>query len=107
MGGLVGTWEDWVSHEATSKNSSVCESTGKTPYFIVYGREYNMEDYSKIQLNVFPDIHRDMKSRLLPFKTNMSTQQRRRSFPVNIRVGESVMVKVPERHFKLAPKFVA
>ncbi len=121
VGRLVGTWEDWVSHVAASINSSVCESTGKTPYSIVYGREkrlpydlltqptkpvYNMDDYSQKQLKVFSDIHKDVKNRLLASKTEMSTQQHRRSSPVNIRVGESVMVQVPERHSKLAPKFV-
>ncbi len=65
VGRLVGTWEDWVSHAAASIKSSECDSTGKTPYFIVYGREkcllydlleqpqkpvYNMEDYNKRQL---------------------------------------------------------
>ncbi len=65
VGRLIGAWEDWVSHVAASVNSSESESTGKTPYYILYGREkrlpydlleqpqkpvYNMEDYSKRQL---------------------------------------------------------
>ncbi len=66
---------------------------------------YNMEDYSKKQLRVLLDIHKDMKRRLLASKMEMSTQQHRRSLPVNIRVGESVMVQVPDRQSKLAPKF--
>ncbi len=121
VGGLVGTWEDWVSHVTASINSSECESTGKTPYSIVYGREkrlpyalleqpqkpvYNMEDYSKRQLKVLSDIHQDVRCQLLASKTAMSAQQHRRSSPVNIRVGESVMVQVPERNSKLALKFV-
>lgn len=121
VGRLVGTWEDWISHVAASINSSICESTGKTPYSIVYGREkrlpydlleqpqkpvYNIEDYSKRQLKVFSDIHQDVKRRLLASKTEMAIQQHRRSSPVNIRVGESVMVQVPDRQSKLAPKFV-
>ena len=121
VGRFVDTWEDWISHVAASINSNVCESTGKTPYFILYGKEkrlpydlleqpqkpvYNMEDYSRRQLKVFSDIHKDVKRRLLASKTEMSKQQHRRSAPVNIRVGESVMVKVPERNSKLAPKFV-
>ena len=121
VGGLLETWEDWIAHVAASINSSECESTGRSPYSIIYGREkrlpydlleqpqkpvYNMEDYSKGQLKVFSDIHRDVRRRLVASKTQMSTQQHRRSSPVNIRVGESVMVKVPERNSKLAPKFV-
>ena len=65
-----------------------------------------MEDYSKAQMKVFSDIHKDVKHRLIVSKEQMSTQQHRRSSPVNIQVGESVMVKVPERNSKLAPKFV-
>ncbi len=47
-----------------------------------------------------------MKRQLLASKTEMASQQQRRSSPVNIRVGESVMVQVPDRQSKLAPKFV-
>ncbi len=47
-----------------------------------------------------------MKRQLLASMTEMSTQQPRRSSRVNIRVGESVMVKVSDRHSKLSPKFV-
>ncbi len=121
VGRLVGTWEDWVSHVAACIISSICESTGKTPYSIVYGREkrlpydlleqpqkplYNIEDYSKRQLKVFSDIRKDVKRRLLASKTEMATHQHRRSSPVNRRVGESVMVRVPDRQSKLAPNFV-
>ncbi len=51
-----------------------------------------MEDYSKRQPKVFSDIHQDVKRRLLASKKAMSAQQNRRSSPVNIRVGESVIV---------------
>ncbi len=53
---------------------------------------YNIEDYSKRQLKVFSDIHKDVKRRVLASTTEMATQQHRRSTPVNIQVGESVMV---------------
>ncbi len=87
VGRLVGTWEDWVSQLAANINSSICESTGKTPYSIVYGREkrlpydllkqpqkpvYNKE-YR--QLKVFSDIHKDVKRRLLASKTELSNQE--------------------------------
>ena len=41
VGKLLETWEDWLPHVAASINSSVCESTGKSPHFIVYGAEKN------------------------------------------------------------------
>ena len=121
VGRLLDSWEDWIPHVAASINSSECESTGKSPHSIVYGKEkrlpydlltappqpvYNIDDYSKKQLKVFSDIHRDVKHRLLASKTQMAKQQHKSSAPVSIRVGESVMVKVPERNSKLAPKFV-
>ncbi len=51
-----------------------------------------MEDYTKRQLKVFSAIHKDVGCRLLASKTEMSTQQHRRSSPFNIRIGESVVV---------------
>ncbi len=106
---------------AARKNGSVCESTGQSPFYIVYGMEkrlphdlqegphkpaYNIEDYAKSQLKVFSDIHKNVKTRLLASKAAMNSQQLRRSSPVTIKVGDSVMVRVPERSSKLSAKFV-
>ena len=121
VGGLLDTWEDWLAHVAASINGSVCESTGKSPYYILYGKEkrlpydllnakskpvYNMEDYCKSHMKVFSNIHQDVHNRLQKTKAIMTEEQHKRASPVNIRVGESVMVKVPERNSKLSPKFV-
>ncbi|RUM30633.1 MAG: hypothetical protein DSY32_02035 [Aquifex sp.] len=121
VGGLLENWEDWLPHVAASINSSVCESTGQSPYYILYGTEkrlpydllsspqkpvYNFDDYAKSQLRVFSDIHTDVRDRLLASKATMSSEQHKRSSPVNIKVGDSVMVRVPERNSKLSPKFV-
>ncbi len=65
-----------------------------------------MEDLNKRELKVFSDIHKDVKRRLLAYMKEMLTRQHRRSSLVNIWVGESVMVMVPDRHSKLVPKFV-
>ncbi len=77
VGGLLETWEDWVPHVAARINGSVCESTGQSPFYIVYGMEkrlpydllegphkpvYNIEDCAKSQLKVFPDIHKNAKT---------------------------------------------
>ncbi len=37
VGKFIGTWEDWLPQVAATINASVCESTGQTPHFIVYG----------------------------------------------------------------------
>ncbi len=93
----------------------------QSPFYIVYGMEkhlpydllegphkpvYNIEDYAKSQLKVFSDIHKNVKTRLLTSKAAMNSQQLRRSSPVTIEVGNSVMVRVPERSSKLSAKFV-
>ncbi len=56
---------------------------------------YNIEDYAKSQLKVFSDIHKNVKTRLLASKAAINSQQLRRSSPVTIKVGDSVMVRGP------------
>ncbi len=34
---LLETWEDWLPQVAARINSSVCESTGKSSHFILFG----------------------------------------------------------------------
>ncbi len=69
--GLLHNWEDWLLHVATSINNSVYESTGESPYFILYELKrnshdllsnfstpvYNVDDYVQCHLNAFSDIH--------------------------------------------------
>ena len=121
VNGFLENWEDWLPHVAASINSNICESTGQTPYFIVYGVEKrlpydllsspqnpvnNVDDYAKCQLKVLSDTYKIVTDRLKASKAAMISQQHRRASPVNIKVGDSVMVRVPERNAKLAPKFV-
>ncbi len=42
VGCLVGTLEDFVLHVVASINDSVCESTGRNPYSVVYGGEKSL-----------------------------------------------------------------
>ncbi len=106
---------------AVNINGNVCESTGQYPFYIVHGMEkrlpydllegphkpvYNTEDYAKSQLKVFSDIYKNVKNRLRASKAAMNSQQLRRSSSVTIKVGDSVMVRVPERSSKLSAKFV-
>ncbi len=114
------SWEDWLPHVAASINSSICESTGQSPHFIVFGVEkrlpydllgssqpsvYDFEDYAKIQLKVFADVHTQVRSRLIQTSTARSSKQHKRASPVNFKVGDSVIIQTPERHSKLEPKF--
>ena len=67
-----------------------------------------MEDYCKNPIGVFSDIHQhDISCRLHKSKATMAEEQHKHASPVTIRVGEPVMVKVPERNSKLCLKFVA
>ena len=121
VSGLLENWEDWLPQVAASINGSPCESTGQTPHFIVFGMEkrlpydllsspqnpvYNVDDYAKQQLRVFSNIHQQVQNRLRESKAAMSSQQHRRSSPVTLKVGDTVMMKVPERNSKLSPNFV-
>ncbi len=116
--GLQHTWEDWLAYVAASISSRVCESTGQSPHYIIFGVEkrlpyvcspvYNVDDYSKVQLQVFTDIHRNVRERerLQATSEAMCLQQHRRAAPVSLKVVEFVMLRVLERHSKLSPKFV-
>ncbi len=37
VGSLLHSWEDWLPHAVASINSSLCESTGQFPHFIIFG----------------------------------------------------------------------
>ncbi len=119
--GLLHTWEDWFPHVAASINSSVCESTGQSLHFILFGVEKrlpydllrnfstpicNVDDYVKCQLKVFSDIHESVRKKFQATYAAMCEQQYQRASPVTLQVGDSVMVRVPERGSKLSPKFV-
>ena len=81
----------------------------KLPYDLLSSPQQpvnNVDDYAKCQLKVFSDTYKGVTEQLKASKTAMISQQHRRSSPVNINIGDSVMIKVPERNAKLAPKFV-
>ncbi len=103
VNGFLETWEDWLPHNAATINCNVCESTGRTPYFILYGMEkklpygmlcspqkpvYNVDDYAKCQLKVFSDTYKGVTDRLKASKTATNSQQHQRSSPVNINIGD-------------------
>ena len=121
VGELHDTWEDWLPHVATSINNNVCESTGHTPHYILYGHElrlpydlldspqrpvYNVEDYSNAHMKVFADIHQQVRHHLTKSKEAMCVKQHKLSAPVELGPGDNVVVQVPERRSKLSPKFL-
>ncbi len=86
VGELLETWKEWLPQIAASINSSVCESTGQSPHFILFGVEkrlpydllssshtpvYSVDDYVRCQIKVFSDIHKSVKHKLR--STNTAT----------------------------------
>ncbi len=108
MNELLDNWEDWLPHVPASLNSSVKDSTGKSPHYILYGVEkrlpydllispqqpvYNTDNYAQQQLHVFGKIHASVKSKLKATKTEMIENQHKRAIPVNFKPGDSAAGK--------------
>ncbi len=118
---FLDNWEDWLPHVAASLNSSINDSTGKSPHYILYGVEkrlpydlltspqqpvYNTDNYTQQQLHVLKKIHASVRSKLKTTKTEMIANQHERAIQVNFKPGDNVMIQQPERMSKLSPKFV-
>ncbi len=118
---LLDNWEDWLPHVAATLNSSVIDSTGKSPHYILYGVEkslpyellispqqpvYNTDYYTQQQLHVLGKIHSNVRSKLKATKTEMMANQHKRAIPVNFKPGENVMIQQSKRKSKLSPTFV-
>ena len=117
---LQENWVDWIPQVAASINSTVNESTGKTPYYIMYGDEkrlpyevvvedplpvYNYEDYAKVQRKVFQITFGEVRRSLERSRDLRTERQHKMAKPVSIEVGDVVMVKQPARKGKLDPSF--
>ena len=118
---LYDDWEDWLPHVRACINGSLCESTGKTPHYILYGVDkimpydllaktpkpvYNVDNYLDQHLHISAKIHKKVREQLQASRAEMMAQQHKRATPINIQKGDTVMVQVPTRDSKLAPKFV-
>ncbi len=121
VSGLQHTWEDWLAYVAASINSRICESTGQSPHYKIFGvekrlpydllssshsRVYNIDDYAKCQLEVFSDIHSNIRERLQETSEAMCLQQHKRAVQVSLKVCDFLMLQVPDRNSKLSPKFM-
>ncbi len=118
---LLDNWEGWLPHVAASINSSVNDSTGKSPHYILFGVEkrlpydlltstpqpvYNIEKYSQQQIHFFSKIHSSVSEKLNATKAEMAINQHKRATPVNVKQGDHFMIQHPERKSKLSPKFI-
>ncbi len=102
-------------------NSSVNDSTGKSPHYILFGVEkcllydlltspqqpvYNTDNYTQQQLHVLGKTHSSVRSKLKATKMEILANQHKRAIPVNFKLGDTVIIQQPERKSKLSPKFV-
>ncbi len=93
---LLYNWEDLLPHVAASLNSSVIDSTSKSPHYILFGVEkrllndlltspqqpvYNTHNYTQQQLHVFGKIHSSARSKLKATKTEMIATQHKGAIP--------------------------
>ena len=120
VGSLGETWEDWLEHVGSCINGHSCSSTGRSPHYIIFGKElrlpyellnapqspvYDAEDYCKSQFRVFSDIHREVKQCLTDSKGEMTAKQHQNAKPITFKQGDIVMLVEPERRNKLDPRF--
>ncbi len=113
------SWEDWLPHVAASTNSSVNSSTGKTPYYIVFGSEklfpYDLlvsprkpiysEYYYQSQLKALRVIHDEVRKSHQASRAEMLARQYSKATAISITVGDTVFKTAPERQVKLTLKF--
>ena len=120
VGDLHNSWENWLPQVAASINGSVCESTGHTPHFILYGVEmrlpyerlnesrapvYNVDSNCQTHMKVFSKIHQQVQKELNKSKAAQCARQHKMASPVEFKPGDTVMVLKSERRSKLSPKF--
>ncbi len=83
---LLDTWEGWLPYVGASINSSMCESTGQSPHFIIFGVDKHLlydllvSTHSPVyfvqsQLKVFSDIHRKVRDKLHVTNATMRDHQ--------------------------------
>ncbi len=117
--GHLGAWKDWIPQVAATINASVCDSTGQSPHYIVFGSPkrlpydllgsqqppvYDPEDYAKIQLQNFSRIHHAVTEKLKSTSDMRTAKQHKGACPVSFSEGDSVMIAAPDRQSKLSPK---
>ncbi len=108
---LFDNSEDWLPHVAASINSSVNDSTGKSPHYMLFGVEkrlhydlltstsqpvYNIENSSQQQIHFFSKIHPSVREKLTATKAEKAMKQHKRATPVNIKQGDHVVIQCPE-----------
>ncbi len=97
-------WEDWLPQIATSINTLVNDSTGKSPNYILYGVEkrllyyfpskphhpfFTFDKYVQQQMHIFSKIHSEVRSKLKAIKAEMLSNTLKMAVPLEIKEGDS------------------
>lgn len=67
---------------------------------------HGIDSYGQFLLSVVSDNLQNIRDRLLVSNAAVCDQQHKLSSPVTLKVGDSIMMLVPERGSKLSPKFM-
>ncbi len=112
IGEMVDTWEDWLPRMVPCTNSHVCESTGRSTHYILYGvgKRLPYDLFKSVQGPVYDrfDDHLQVHARLQQSSSHGAAKKHKRAreaTAVPFRVGANGMVQIPVRQCKLEPKF--
>ena len=88
-------WEHWLPQVAVSINGAINSATeNPPPHFMVFGRDkrlpydlltqrfaplYSVDDYAKIQLHTFAQIHASVREKLHASRAEVIYQQHKRA----------------------------
>lgn len=102
-------WDTFIPFVQCSLNNQINASTGETPHYIMFAQEkelpydllnsqpqpiYNLDDYMKVKINKFQQIHQRISSHMQEYTTEMRNKQHKLAKKVNIKPGDIVMLKI-------------
>ncbi len=90
VGDVSTSWHEWMPQVMASLNSSLQETIGDTPHFVVYGQDhrlpysvllkkedpvYNFDDYVRLRSTNFQRIYKRVRENIAHNKADMNEQQ--------------------------------
>jgi hypothetical protein len=112
-------WEDWIPQVQACVNTMVNSHTGKTPHFVIYGTEKRLptellnsaptpiysDDFISTNVAMFKRIYKEVREKLEKSRDAMTEKTNVNAKPVEIELGDAVMLLIPDRTNKLSAKF--
>lgn len=81
----------------------------RLPYDLLAGskkRVYDTDSCTEQQMHVFIDSHVNVRERLQTSRAEILAKQHRNAVKITIKIGDTVMVRLPERNSKLSPNLL-